>query len=194
MAEKREFSITRTRNGFKPRISDNDLPFYQDANGDVTVGLGGANDIFYSGSGSTVVAEMPYMYLGEEDGGLPERQQILTEDDLPEGVELDYRIDGGFNNNCIVVDWTIKNKDLYQVDWVALKTFTGMQMKYVLPKKFPPLYFALAREDAYVYCNKQPCEECAFRCKSGFVIYYHIKGLGIVRKPMTRISLLKLEK
>lgn len=138
MAEKREFSITRTRNGFKPRISDNDLPFYQDANGDVTVGFGGANDIFYSGSGSTVVAEMPYMYLGEEDGGLPERQQILTEDDLPEGVELDYRIDGGFNNNCIVVDWTIKNKDLYQVDWVALKTFTGMQMKYVLPKKFPP--------------------------------------------------------
>ena len=89
--------------------------------------------------------------------------------------------------------WKIADKTKYQITWVALKTFTGMQLKYVMPKKFPPLLFALADEDAFAYCNKIPCEECAFRCKSGFVFYANIKGLGIVRMSMDRISMLNMD-
>ena len=41
--------------------------------------------------------------------------------------------------------------------WFGLKTFTGMQHKYVTPKKWPPVVFALADEDAFAYCDKNPC-------------------------------------
>ena len=63
-----------------------------------------------------------------------------------------------------------------------------------MPKKFPPLVFALAAEDAFAYCNKIPCEECAFRCKSGFELYALIEGVGIVKRSMDRISMLNLDK
>ena len=54
--------------------------------------------------------------------------------------------------------WRISD-DRFRIQWIALKTFTGSQLKYVLPKKRSPLLFALADEDAYVYCDKDVCLE-----------------------------------
>ena len=119
---------------------------------------------------------------------------FVDADELPEGVVFDYHIDGGFNNNAVIVTWKIQDASRYRIRWVALKTFTGMQLKYIMPKKFPPLVFALAAEDAFSYCNKIPCEECAFRCKSGFELYALIEGIGIVKRSMDRISMLNLDK
>lgn len=95
---------------------------------------------------------------------------------------------------AVIVTWKIQDPSRYRIRWVALKTFTGMQLKYIMPKKFPPLVFALAAEDAFAYCNKIPCEECAFRCKSGFELYALIEGIGIVKRSMDRISMLNLDK
>lgn len=192
---KQEYSKTRTRATWKPRVTAEDIPFFSDEASQTTfVGIAGATDVYQTGTGRTLVAELPYAHLEPNvDEAQPRKITLIDESDLPEEITMTYRIDGGFNNNCILFSWSIGPDAPYKLSWVALKTFTGMQMKYLLPKKRPPMVFALADEDAFAYCNKIPCEECAFRCKSGFAIYACFEGLGIVRMALDRISMLNLE-
>lgn len=239
MADK-TFSNTRTKATWKPRVGDEDLPFYERGEeGDAYLGLGDETPAFLSDPGRNPVFNLPYSNAGrakagESDfarsDGSPEkparsgdrpkdcpktaalgcdgassndssnddpektdgdevlhRVQLLGLEDLPEGVLLDYSIVGGYNNNAVELSWRI-DEDAYALQWAALKTFTGMQLKYVTPKKRSPLIFALADEDAYVYCDESPCLECIFMCKRGFVLYARIRGLGIVKIPLTRAS------
>lgn len=195
MSDAQKYSITRTRATWKPRVDARDLPFFTDEDGNVLVGVSGDQPASYTGSGRTLVGMPPYLSLLEDPApsGLA-RPKLLTCDQLPEGMSVDYRIDGGFNNNCVVASWSIPKESGYEVAWMCLKTFTGMQLKYVMPKKRPPLVFALGDEDAFAYCDKKPCDECAFRCKNGFVLYTGVRGLGIIAVPLDRISSLNLKK
>ena len=59
-----------------------------------------------------------------------------------------------------------------------------MQHKYVTPKKWPPVVFALADEDAFAYCDKNPCVQCTFRCKREFEIYAYVENIGMVVKHL----------
>lgn len=178
MAE-RTYSITRTRATWKPRVTEDDLPFFQCSScGRVHLGLTGSLPGVFSGGLRNPLAEPPYARdLQDEDGccakDLP-RMPFVELENLPKGLKLDYRILGGFNNNAIECSWEVSN-ERFAVRWAALKTFTGSQMKYVLPKKRSPLLFALADEDAYVYCDESPCLECTFMCKRGFVLYVGIE-------------------
>lgn len=189
-----QYSITRTRATWKPRVAADDLPFVKDSARNVLVALNGDAEASYTGTGRTLVGQPPYTCLNDDAGTENEHMTFVDVDELPEGVVFDYHIDGGFNNNAVIVTWKIQDPSRYRIRWVALKTFTGMQLKYIMPKKFPPLVFALAAEDAFAYCNKIPCEECAFRCKSGFELYALIEGIGIVKRSMDRISMLNLDK
>jgi hypothetical protein len=187
----KEFSITRTRASFKPRVSEEDIPFFNDEAGNILVGLSGDAGVELTDRPPIECRHLPYANLnaGESGAGAGCAQaKLLTEADLPEKMELDYQINGGFNNNCIIVTWD--DTPEHKLEWVLMKTFTGTQMKYALPKKRNRMVFALADEDAFVYCNKEPCVECGFRCKNGFVLYASFKGLGVVRKPVERISML----
>lgn len=189
MATAKEFSITRTRNSFKPRVSQEDLPFFEDTAGNVYAGLNGTDTTQFTGSGSTTVAHLPYTSMVPNDGeSVPAPVPLIEVAELPENASFDYRIDGGFNNNCVIITWDFPAE--LRMEWVCLKTFTGMQLKYASPKKRAKLIFAFADEDAFAYCNKMPCEECGFRCKSGFVAYALVRGLGVVRMPLERISTL----
>ncbi len=189
-----EFRITRTHATWKPRVTAKDIPFFE-ANDthDIFIGLGGQSDASYSGSDRSPVAELPYAALDVENIKAA-HAPLLELSEVPEGIKLNYRIDGGLNNNCIVFTWEIDEPETYSLTWICLKTFTGMQIKYLTPKKRPPLIFALADEDAFAYCDKMPCEECAFRCKSGFFAYVCISGLGIVKIPIDRVSMISFGK
>lgn len=189
-----EFRITRTHATWKPRVTAEDIPFYAaDDSDDVFVGLGGEIEAHTSGTGRSLIMELPYTSVRYENTRI-EHESLLTAADLPEGISLDYRIDGGFNNNCIVFSWSIDNVERYAIKWICIKTFTGMQIKYVTPKKRSPLIFSFADEDAFAYCDKMPCEECAFRCKSGFCAYVCISNLGIVKIPIDRVSMISFGK
>ena len=80
------------------------------------------------------------------------------------------------------------SEDFGSLLWVALKTFTGFQLKYLTEGKNPPLVFALADEDAYSYCDYSPCKECVFRCKSGFVLYAYFTKAGLVEMACDRMK------
>ncbi len=202
-----KYSITRTRATWKPRIKESDLPFLRcNKCGRIYLGVTGSEPALYSGTGRTLVAEPPYTRDMQEtpsccDSSM-ERVACVEMDALPPAITLDYRIMGGFNSNAVQCSWDIKD-DRYTVVWAALKTFTGSQIKYVLPKKRSPLMFALADEDAYVYCDESPCFECTFMCKRGFVLYVGLQDHEvqpakdgspapltsmIARMPLTRMS------
>lgn len=210
------FSVTRTKATWKPRVTATDLPFFR-CGADTLLGVGGCVAPFFSDPGRNPVAELPYAHLSahgaaqtsnvnsaktqadDSSGTLasePDAHAVnmsecalpLVElDELDDAITFDYAVIGGYNNNAVRISWSIRNDD-YALTWVALKTFTGFQLKYVLPKKRSPLIFALADEDAYVYCDKDPCLECIFMCKRGFVAYACVEGLGIVRLPLERAS------
>lgn len=107
--------------------------------------------------------------------------------DLPQGVALDYRITGGYNDNVVELEWASEDPAC-RLEWAYLRTFTGGILKYPPPGKRPPLIFPLADEDAYAYCDQSPCLECVFRCKRGFILYVCLSGVGLVELPIDRMN------
>ena len=127
----KEFSITRTRSSFKPRVNEDDIPFFDDGFGNVLVGLQGCRGVELTDNPPIEVRHMPYAHLNEQTGEATCTPIALaSEADLPQGCKLDYQINGGFNNNCIIVTWDDSAE--HRLEWVMMKTFTGSQMKYAL--------------------------------------------------------------
>lgn len=110
----------------------------------------------------------------------------IKDQDVAKKISLDYKIMGGYNSNVIKVYWKEKKEGI-KVKWIYLRTFTGGQIKYVNKNK-KSFVFALADEDAYVYCDESPCLECTFRCKRGFEIYAYIEKIGLVKMPIDRMQ------
>lgn len=182
-----QYGPTRTRATWKPRVAENDLPFYIGENAEsVFLGINGAEASLYEGSHRSRLFIPDYAHMSAES--VPEGLSAIEHFPTPEeaGVDLDYKIVGGFETNALRVSWT--NTPAARLRWAALKTFTGIQVKYAQPGKYPPLVFAFADEDAYVYCDRAACVECSFRCKSGFMLYAYFEGVGIVAMPLSRAS------
>lgn len=131
-------------------------------------------------------------------------ERLLPADIHEESINLEvtYQIVGGYNDNAIRISWKTKSgkkqssKDspLYEKplnikpEWIYLKTFTGGCLKYVAETKRPPVVFALADTDAFAYCDEDPCLECVFRCKRGFVIYVYAKETGLIEVPIDKMT------
>ena len=101
-------------------------------------------------------------------------------------MELSYQITGGYNDNAVQVFFDMEEG--HELEWLYLKTFTGGYMKYIGPGKRSPCVFALADEDAFSYCDEDPCLECTFWCKRGFVVYGYVSKLGLVEMPLDQVS------
>ena len=114
-----------------------------------------------------------------------ERLVPLSQEDIAPDILVDYKVVGGFNADAVQVFWESAED---RPEWILLKTFTGGYLKYVSPKKVPPLVFPMADEDAYVYCDREVCQRCVFRCKRGFVIYLYFKTKGLVEIPLDRMA------
>ncbi|MCM8710930.1 hypothetical protein M2651_07810 [Clostridium sp. SYSU_GA19001] len=168
--QKQEFSPRRSKETTKPRVVCPKVIFYSCSH---------CGNLFqaYNPRIDAVV-----MCCNEEMKFLEEKDPSEVSDE----VLIDYRITGGYNENTVEVFWKIK-KGTITIDWIYLKTFTGGQLKYVTNPKKNSFVFAMADEDAYVYCDEDPCLECTFRCKRGFEIYIHIKEKGLIKMPMERM-------
>jgi hypothetical protein len=97
------------------------------------------------------------------------RLSPVAEAEFPQGFKVSYSIEGGLNYDAVRVSW--RCPEGVSPDWILLRTFTGSYIRYLTPGKKAPMVFALADEDAYVYCDKKVCERCTFRCKQGFAVY-----------------------
>ena len=118
-------------------------------------------------------------------GGSLERLAAASAADRADSIELSYDVVGGFDANALRVFWKVREAGC-EPRWFALKAFTGMQLKYVLPGKRAPIVFALGDEDAYAYCDEDPCVGCTFRCKRGFELYAYVEKIGLVAQSVHR--------
>lgn len=163
----RKFSITRSTATRRPSVMRHTPQFFK---------MKGQDQVFATISGSeleqypSIVEPLPVTMNQNEDERTPK-----------------YQIIGGFNNNCVEVTLpdTLLNSENHQIEWVCLLTFTGFQFKYIVANSKKKLLFALADEDAYAYCDKDPCEECRFKCKNGFAVYASWKGEGIFGRDIS---------
>ncbi|MGN0077211.1 MAG: hypothetical protein ACI36V_00300 [Coriobacteriales bacterium] len=194
MAANREYSVTRTRATWKPLVQEEDPAVFRcQACGNIHLGLAGNAPASYSGTGRTLVAELPCYHLEPAQpsccGASMQPLRAMSAEELlrDHGIAVDYDIVGGYNSNAVRFSWEDSARGA-QPSWVLLKTFTGLQVKYVLPKKRSPLLFALGDEDAYVYCDKPRCQECIFMCKRGFAFYAYFPGAGLVKLPLSRAT------
>ena len=102
-----------------------------------------------------------------------------------------YQIIGGFNNNAIQItlpDDSQEESSSDVIQWICLLTFTGFQFKYIGPNTKRKVLFALADEDAYCYCDKDPCIECRFKCKNGFAVYTYWRDKGLYGQDISAFS------
>ena len=173
MIEQR-FSARRCRDTRKPREHEcPDVQFYRCTEcGALFPVTGGAED-------KTI-----QIRCCEKPAELLVPQEAATKEDL---IKVTYRITGGFNDNAVNVSWksdSPKNKP----EWIYLKTFTGGYLKYLSDTKRSPVIFALADTDAFAYCDEDPCLECVFRCKRGFIIYVYEKRAGLLQIPLDKMN------
>ncbi len=192
-----QISVTRSHATMKPRVTQADLPFFLDTtNNNVYLGIGSDSPAYQSDTWRSRINELPYTLFWDADENAHDENASRTASsgmlsgmkyhNSPTWLNLDYAFVGGFNNNAMRVTWN--RSESGDVLWAALKTFTGIQIKYVIPDKEPELIFAFADEDAYCYCDYSPCEECVFRCKHGFVLYVYCSDGSLVRQPCDRMS------
>lgn len=116
-------------------------------------------------------------------------ENLITVDktQVTDRMTLEYQIIGGYNDNAVRVTWN-STAGKNAPEWIYLKTFTGGYLKYVSETKRSPMVFALADTDAFAYCDEDPCLECVFRCKRGFIIYAYIGGAEVVEIPLDRMN------
>ncbi|KNZ43153.1 hypothetical protein [Acetobacterium bakii] len=169
--QKQKFGVKRSRETTKPKVDCPEVIFYYcSCCGSVFQGTSVRNE------------SIPICCDGAMD--ILEAKECL---DFSAKILINYRIIGGYNENAIEVFWQIKEASAAP-QWIYLKTFTGGQLKYVKNSEKSSFIFALADEDAYVYCNEDPCLECTFRCKRGFEIYVYLNKAGLIKLPMDRMQ------
>lgn len=168
--QEQKFGIRRSRETTKPKAVTPEVAFYRCTN---------CHRIFQSITGMGDCRPSCCDMKMEE-------LQPKNPSELPKSF-INYQIIGGYNENAIEVTWEqIEAEDA--IEWIYLKTFTGGQLKFVTNPRKTSFIFALADEDAYVYCDENPCLECTFRCKRGFEIYGYSKGHGLIKIAIDRMQ------
>ena len=125
---------------WKPRISFEDVPFFHCSVCNKTLmGVDSGVPTHYTGEDRDPMITHPYMNWGSVPNCCgQEMERIIPKalSELPNDFSIDYEITGGFGTNLIRLIWD-SNDEETTPDWVALKTFTGMQIKYRLPQQSP---------------------------------------------------------
>lgn len=169
--QNQEFGPRRSKETTKPRVEGPQLIFYHCTD---------CGSVFQASS--LREGSVP-MCCNERMESLKAKDSLEVSDD----ILIEYKITGGYNENVVEVFWKVKN-EIISIEWIYLKTFTGGQLKYVTNPKKNSFVFAMADEDAYVYCDENPCLECTFRCKREFEIYAYIKGEGLIKLSLDRMN------
>lgn len=186
-----DFSITRSHSTWKPRVVANPIPYFRCSScGAVLAGIDGDCPINWTNPKERAKqANLPYAQITYRPvccGDPMEKLEAIPHTEVADKIKLDYQIVGGSNNNALTVTWSSVDPAC-KPRWFTIKTFTGSMTKYVTPQKYPPIIFAFADEDAFAYCDKDPCVECTFRCKRGMEVYAYVEQIGLVVMPLERM-------
>ncbi len=166
-------SPTRTRATWKPRVDEADVALYRCPRCEsLLMGLGSAAAQVETDLWRSAIMRAPY---GEASGGAHARcprcggspvQPMAFRSACAADEGFSFAFTGGIDANRLTLSWEDAENG---PALVVLKTFTGLQTR---PRpRGGAATFPLADEDAYCYCDLDPCEQCVARCKRGFKLY-----------------------
>ncbi len=119
----------------------------------------------------SAIVRSPYGAIDASHGECPScgsagMQLVAFRDACAADEGFSYVFTGGMDANLLTLSWSNETPDPV---FIVLKTFTGLQTR---PRpRGRSVAFPLADEDAYCYCDLDPCEWCVARCKRGFKLY-----------------------
>lgn len=97
---------------------------------------------------------------------------------------IKYLIVGGQDNHAFDVEVVGADANNHDIEWIYIRSMTGGQFKLTPANKDAHVIFAMAEEDAYMFCQNDPCIECAFGCKLGFEMYAYSKSEGLLKEAV----------
>jgi len=102
--------------------------------------------------------------------------------------KIDYARRGAKNHGVVTVKVTNQEGEVASdVLWIVLRGYTGNQMRTFYGGRKAETVFALAGEDAFMFCTADPCLECNFACLVGIEIYAYSKSQGLIMDGFKKI-------
>lgn len=101
-----------------------------------------------------------------------------------EKYTIRYSIVGGKDHHCFDVWVESAEAGHHDIEWIYVRSVMGGQIKMILPEREAHVLFAMAEDDAYMFCTNDPCIMCSFGCKIGFEFYAYSKSEGLLKNAV----------
>lgn len=102
--------------------------------------------------------------------------------------QIDYARRGAKNHGVVTVKVLDQEGEVANdILWIVLRGYTGNQIRTFYEGKKAETVFALAEEDAFMFCTADPCLECNFACLVGIEIYAYSKSQGLIMDGFKKI-------
>ena len=102
--------------------------------------------------------------------------------------QIDYARRGAKNHGVVTVKVLNQEGEVANdVLWIVLRGYTGNQIRTFYEGRKAETVFALAEEDAFMFCTADPCLECNFACLVGIEIYVYSKSQGLIMDGFKKI-------
>lgn len=94
---------------------------------------------------------------------------------------IHYAFVGGKSHHAVEVRIEGADAGEHDIRWIYVRSYTGGQIRFIKPEQEAYALLAMAEDDAYMFCQNDPCIECAFACKVGFEIYAWSDSEGLLK-------------
>ena len=102
--------------------------------------------------------------------------------------QIDYARRGAKNHGVVTVKVLDQEGEVANdVLWIVLRGYTGNQIRTFYEGRKAETVFALAEEDAFMFCTADPCLECNFACLVGIEIYAYSKSQVLIMDCFKKI-------
>ncbi len=138
-----------------------------------------------------ITAPSPMLFKSEDGqtywdilgGNAPQGMQMESAKAPGESTryKIHYAFVGGKNHHSVDVQVEGAEAGHHDIRWIYVKSYTGGQIRFIQPEEEARALLAMAEDDAYMFCQNDPCIECAFACKVGFEIYAYSESEGLLK-------------
>lgn len=123
---------------------------------------------------------------------LSKNEETYTRLAVKQASESSYQIDyarrGAKNHGVVTVKVLDQEGEVANdILWIVLRGYTGNQIRTFYEGRKAETVFALAEEDAFMFCTADPCLECNFACLVGIEIYAYSKSQGLIMDGFKKI-------
>ena len=121
-------------------------------------------------------------YVWDILGAGPDGEEIpARRGDDQARYKIHYAFVGGKRHHCVALRVEDRTEGPHDIEWLYVRSYTGGQIRFIREGEEAEALLAMAEDDAYMFCQNDPCIECAFACKVGFEFYAYSTSEGLIK-------------